>query len=256
MKKSIIILLVVMLMLTGCSEKKDSFEVGEDIFFDTKEECILSFFQTITEGDMTKVYQHYALNSKTEGYDAQKYYEDLGEILQYKQAFPAYTDMYDEMGYVKNLGNINHYLDHFIYSIQFSEEGYYIFKDSVTVPYDDYEWYMDEYEEIAHNIQLSEIKVKRIYFCDFNSEIEENYERMAERYGFDVFRECVALLEYEDSYFYLGFLLVEANEQYAIFDHNVYYSGVESYGYVTPENIANFSKSGTDFYDVEVIYKN
>jgi hypothetical protein len=256
MKKTVMILLVVVLMLTGCTEKKETFEIGEDIFFDTKEECILSFFQTLTDGDMTKIYQHYALNAKTEGYAAKEKYEQAGGIYLRGMPFPAYTELYDEMGYIFYLGEANNNLNNFIYSIQLSKTSSDLFINRDSLPFDQYEWYIDEYEEVAYNDFLKEFNVKRIYSYDYIGETETIFIERAEPYGFDAFVECVALFEYDDRNYYLGFTLLELNNQYAIYDHLGYYSGVDSYGYANREGEVYYSKEDTDKYKLEVIYEN
>lgn len=193
------------------------FSIGQDLYFESADACIVSFFNAIERGDTELALSYFGVNHFVESIGVEDEIQRIGALHLRMSAFYKSNN---GLGYgysrVKQYGYKSTYIWNLMMSIQLSEASKdLLFKETViavsTNPDE-----VTEVVEASKLEKLEDIEVEAIYHLIIPERGQVSYDQLAIAHGFDHINEYLAVFSYKGNTYYLGITLHTLDEKYSI----------------------------------------
>ena len=230
-KRTLILVVLVALLMTGCS--------GSAPIFKTPEDAITHYFQGMAQGDYQKIAQACAIDEMSEKFKFDLYTERVG-YLTISIPSPAEYPLYVEVNKAQFSSQIFSRVRIFAQSLLSSEDV----ASGKTIKIDA--------ERTAAFIKdvdpkrLSGLELKKISLPNqemmSSAKYLENADKLARIYGADESTERVVLFSFEGNYYYLGFTLLRYGENWKISSQTSPLAGTNAMGAPEKTTAEEFEK--------------
>lgn len=247
MKKLLPLLLVTLLILTGCSNKKDRQEETTQASFKTPEETIEYFVAGITENNIGKALSACGIEEYSKGFDFTAYSNHAKAIMPPSVSpAPSEYEMYHELNRITKESQISTQIKGFIYS--FYNKGELTASKPVTKKRE-----IKKFIQSVDPKQLKKLKIVQIdppYPDVMKKEATKtSLKTHAAIAGGTEATERVVLYELNGRYYWGGFRLIKYNDNWKISTINsdiVNQPALGSVTKTTKENYTIFIKEKSD----------
>jgi hypothetical protein len=206
--------------------------------FATPEEAIAFYVEAVAQSDITQVLQVCAVDEMSENFRFDLYTDRIRALTVYAPA-PSDYPFYVELNRAQFLSQILNQVKNLTYGLLATENGMI---EGRTVPIDaaGAAQFLEEVNpERLANLQLVEVGVPNPEMAQ-NENTQRIWQAQAQIYGADELTERVALLLFDEEYYYVGFTLLRYGEDWQISGANSALANTSALGAPSATTVEEF----------------
>jgi len=224
--------LYVIFLFAGAVGNVSVVAAQDDVSFDTPEEAITFYIQSVAEGEVSELMQATAVDEMSENFRFDLYVQRL-RALNLQSPAPSDDTFYAEINKAQFSSQVLFQTRNLTYGL-LTSESQLIDGQMIVLPEDEAADFVTGFVNEVDPERLAQLQVITIAVPSpelAQSERNvENWDRLARVYGADELTERVALLLFEGDYYYVGFTLLRYEDDWKISSVNSALGNTSSLG--------------------------